>query len=108
MLASMGREHRLRILHISDLHARESTDWRRRRVLGTAWEENLAALRQDGPFDLVCVTGDLAFSGEAAEYASVTDFLDVTLQGLDCSWCLATTTCAAIPSARHGRNCAGS
>jgi tetratricopeptide (TPR) repeat protein len=82
MLASMGREHTLRILHVSDLHARGSMDWRRRRVLGTAWEENLAALREDGPFDLVCMTGDLAFSGEAAEYAEVTAFLDLTLQRL--------------------------
>jgi tetratricopeptide (TPR) repeat protein len=85
MLVSMGREHTLRVLHISDLHARGSMDWRRRRVLGTAWEENLAALRQDGPFDLVCMTGDLAFSGEAAEYAEVTAFLDLTLQSLGVS-----------------------
>jgi tetratricopeptide (TPR) repeat protein len=85
MLVSMGREHTLRVLHISDLHARGSMDWRRRRVLGTAWEENLAALRQDGPFDLVCMTGDLAFSGEAAEYAEVTAFLDLTLGALGVS-----------------------
>ncbi|MCG8458912.1 MAG: metallophosphoesterase [Holophagales bacterium] len=52
---------RLRILHISDLHARgdrENERWRRRRVLGDAWEENLETLLQDGGFDLVCFTGD--------------------------------------------------
>ena len=55
--------HRLRILHLSDLHARgprETGTWRRRRVLGDAWERNLADLLQDGPIDLVCFTGDAA------------------------------------------------
>jgi hypothetical protein len=37
--------HRLRVLHISDLHERgvlEKERWRRYRVLGDAWERNLA------------------------------------------------------------------
>ncbi|MFY9825752.1 MAG: hypothetical protein WAM82_30540, partial [Thermoanaerobaculia bacterium] len=39
--------HRLRILHISDLHERgprEKETWRRRRVLGDAWDRNLTEL----------------------------------------------------------------
>jgi formylglycine-generating enzyme required for sulfatase activity/3',5'-cyclic AMP phosphodiesterase CpdA len=85
MLVSMAREHTLRILHLSDLHARGSREpapWRRRRVLGPAWEQNLDALREDGSFDLLCMTGDLAFSGDASEYAEVTDFLMATLDRL--------------------------
>ncbi len=45
--------YRLRILHLSDLHERgpdrEREPWRRRRVLGSAWEANLDELRRDGP-----------------------------------------------------------
>jgi tetratricopeptide (TPR) repeat protein len=82
MLAAVSQEYPLRILHISDLHARGTADWRRHQVLGPAWDENLDALRADGPFDLVCMTGDLAFSGQAHEYAEVTDFLDAMLQRL--------------------------
>jgi 3',5'-cyclic AMP phosphodiesterase CpdA/tetratricopeptide (TPR) repeat protein len=51
-------------------------------VLGDAWSANLDALRDGGLFDLVCMTGDLAFSGQAHEYAAVTDFLDAMLQRL--------------------------
>ena len=36
-------------------------------VLGKAWEQNLDALLEGGPVDIVCFTGDLAQSGEAAE-----------------------------------------
>ncbi len=47
--------HRLRIHHFSDLHARgprENESWRRRRVLGTAWQDLLARLAKDRPVDL--------------------------------------------------------
>lgn len=56
-------DYRLRLLHISDLHERgprESESWRRRRVLGPAWERNLDEIKAAGPFDLVCFTGDAA------------------------------------------------
>jgi|GEM_PF-1294958 len=69
--------HRLRILHLSDLHERgprESEPWRRRRVLGDGWADHLGVLLQDGPIDLVCFTGDAADWGLAEEYAAVTDF----------------------------------
>jgi hypothetical protein len=78
--------HRLRILHLSDLHERgprESEPWRRRRVLGDAWMENLGVLIQDGPIDLVCFTGDAADWGLAEEYAQVTDFLNGLLARLN-------------------------
>ena len=69
---------RLRILHLSDLHARggrESERWRRRRVLGAAWEQNLDALLEDGPIDLVCFTGDAADFGKREEFVEAGEFL---------------------------------
>ena len=77
--------HRLRILHISDLHERgprEKETWRRRRVLGDAWDRNLAELLQDGPVDLVCFTGDAADWGREEEYGPVTDFFTALLDRL--------------------------
>lgn len=63
--------HSLRILHISDLHIRgprETDRARRNRVLGPKWRDNLLQLCEDGPFDLVAFTGDVAFSGADDEY----------------------------------------
>ncbi|KYG10933.1 hypothetical protein BE21_58480, partial [Sorangium cellulosum] len=77
------REHRLRVLHISDLHVRgprETEAWRRRRVLGEAWERNLDDLVKDGiPIDLVCFTGDVADHGTSEEYGPATEFVEATL-----------------------------
>jgi tetratricopeptide (TPR) repeat protein/predicted MPP superfamily phosphohydrolase len=78
-------EHRIRILHLSDLHERgprEGEIWRRRRVLGEAWERNLDAIAEDGAVDLVCFTGDAADWGLAAEYEAATEFLDAALARL--------------------------
>ncbi len=56
-------EYTIRIFHISDFHQKPSDDWRRRRVLGKEWEDNLSKIVADGkPVDLVCFTRDLAFS----------------------------------------------
>jgi tetratricopeptide (TPR) repeat protein/predicted MPP superfamily phosphohydrolase len=83
------KAHRLRILHVSDLHLRSRAEepdaWRRRRVLGEAWEKNLDAVRRHGPIDLLCFTGDLVQSGKAEEYAALTDFVEAMLTrlGLD-------------------------
>jgi 3',5'-cyclic AMP phosphodiesterase CpdA len=70
---------RIRILHLSDLHERgprEAESWRRRRVLGSAWEDNIKTLTEEGPIDLVCFTGDLADWGLAEEYARATEFFE--------------------------------
>ena len=76
-------QHRLRILHLSDLHCVAKDDWRRRRVLGDAWLKNLDDLLADGaPVDLVCFTGDLAYHGQEDEYACAADFLLATLERL--------------------------
>ncbi len=75
----MNNTHlRLRLLHLSDLRVRAGhggNPWRRRRVLGQAWEANLEALLEDGPFDLVCFTGDAADRGKAEELEEAGEFL---------------------------------
>ena len=61
--------HRLRILHISDLHIGKEghgvAAWRMGRVLGASWLDNLKTIAADGNPDIVCFTGDLAQSGKA-------------------------------------------
>ena len=75
--------HRLRILHVSDLHAAAASDWRREKVLGQAWLRNLDALLEDGrPVHLVSFTGDLANKGSGLEYGPGAEFLLATLEHL--------------------------
>lgn len=88
-------EHRLSILHISDLHARsvdvgelpeKARDKRRReverearsraKVLGKEWDGNLRELFPDAPPDLVCFTGDVADWGLRAEYRELQAFVE--------------------------------
>jgi len=95
-------EHRLSILHVSDLHARsmevdelpEVLRERRRgqvrreaasraRVLGEAWRLNLRAMYSNGERpDLVCLTGDVADWGLASEYAKATELVDELMRVL--------------------------
>jgi predicted MPP superfamily phosphohydrolase len=91
-------DHRLRILHLSDLHLRgprETERERRNRVLGASWFANLVELRSDGAFDLVAFTGDIAFAGALDEYlelvrrvrddGTAATWLDDTLAAIGCS-----------------------
>ncbi|APR86604.1 Adenylate cyclase [Minicystis rosea] len=74
--------YRFGILHISDIHIRADEGpggWRRRRVLGEAWERNLGEILEDGPIDLIAFTGDLAQSGKAEEYERLTPFVEALL-----------------------------
>lgn len=78
----------LRILHISDLHARGLRDskraWKRAQVLGDEWLRNLDELASDGrAFDLVVFTGDIADWGLTEDYADATQFVEATLERLD-------------------------
>lgn len=78
-------DYHLRVLHISDLHAKATADeesWRRSRVLGPSWEENLERIVASGDIDLVCFTGDVADSGSAAEYDAATTFVSFLLSAL--------------------------
>jgi tetratricopeptide (TPR) repeat protein len=79
-------EHTLTLLHLSDLHQDAMTSWRRRRVLGDAWKRNLDEMAGEGDYDLVCFTGDAAFSGQAAEYERATDFFGAVLERLGLGW----------------------
>ncbi|HEY2292995.1 MAG TPA: metallophosphoesterase, partial [Thermoanaerobaculia bacterium] len=81
-------EHTLTLLHLSDLHVRlsERSAWRRRWVLGDAWKKNLDALCAEGPFDLVCFTGDVAFAGKPQEYYQATEFFQSVLDRLGLGW----------------------
>ncbi|KYF79793.1 hypothetical protein BE11_23900 [Sorangium cellulosum] len=75
----------MRILHVSDLHERgprEREHWRRRRVLGEAWERNLDEISRGGAIDLVCFTGDVADWGTPGEYEAATAFFERLLARL--------------------------
>jgi 3',5'-cyclic AMP phosphodiesterase CpdA len=58
----------IRILHLSDFHLREKTRWDSDPVLdGLA--ETIRRIVAEGPKPgVVAITGDIAFSGKAAEY----------------------------------------
>ncbi len=77
---------RLRILHLSDLHMgqeRGAGRWRLRDVLGDAWRDNLDAIAQDHQVDLVCFTGDLAFSGKPEQYREASEAIAFLLRQLN-------------------------
>lgn len=77
---------KFRLLHISDLHSRGSREaeaWRRRRVLGDSFWQNLEDLQSDGAFDLLCFTGDLGDWGQPDEYETGASFLTELLTRLD-------------------------
>ncbi|WP_437307900.1 metallophosphoesterase [Sorangium sp. So ce388] len=86
-MAARQERHRLRILHLSDLHERVELGWmnderkakvrahaaQRHRVLGSPLQRVLAELRANArPIDLVCFTGDVADWGLPEEYARAT------------------------------------
>ena len=85
----MKMQHRLRILHLSDLHARVELGWMkperkalirsnhaaRMRVLGEPLMSALSEIRAEGAVDLLCFTGDLADWGLAQEYVKMADTL---------------------------------
>ena len=75
----------LRILHLSDLHMgqeRGAGRWRLQDVLGQAWRDNLDVIAQGGPVDLVCFTGDLAFSGKPEQYREAGEAIEFLLRQL--------------------------
>ncbi len=76
---------RFRLLHLSDLHVRadrEMESWRQRQLLGPAWEANLEAMLEDGPFDLVCFAGDATYQGRPEELEEAGDCLLALIERL--------------------------
>lgn len=64
-----------RILHLSDLHAREKSQWSTTPILKEAKKAILAEAGKVN-VDLVVFTGDIAFSGKKAEYEIAQAWLD--------------------------------
>lgn len=62
-------------LHISDVHMRPQDKWAQDIVM-RAMCNDIDAERKNGVVDFILVTGDLAYSGKAHEYALVASFLD--------------------------------
>src|SRR5262245_27800744 len=83
MEESLAEQYRVRILHLSDLHARVPLEWMttqrkllirsqkpaRERVIGASLENELADIVNEAPVDLVCFTGDVADWGLEQEYS---------------------------------------
>ena len=63
-------------LHISDFHLRVGREWAQDVVLDEMCRHIEHQRNSDTPFDFVLVTGDIAFSGQADEYAIVGRFFD--------------------------------
>jgi len=92
----MDELHHIRILHLSDLHARVALDWMpdkrknlirlqktsRERVLCSWFQETLAAVAREAPIDLVCFTGDIADWGLEAEYEQASRVLQTVIDVL--------------------------
>ena len=66
----------IRWLHISDLHLRESGVWSQDAVLAAMLDDVSRRMAAGIVFDFVLVTGDLAYSGQASEYALVEKFIE--------------------------------
>ena len=63
-------------LQISDIHMRRRDEWSQDVILCALTTSISDAAIENGGFDFVLVTGDLAFSGQAEEYELVKRFLD--------------------------------
>jgi predicted MPP superfamily phosphohydrolase len=70
----------LRVLHLSDLHARAEWKVDQQEIVAAALDD-AERLAQTQPFDLVVVSGDLAFAGQPDEYEIVRAILLEPLSG---------------------------
>src|SRR5438105_13226249 len=57
----------IRIVHLSDLHINQNSEFEQR-VLIDALLEDLEQITVKGPIDLIVFTGDLASTGKASEF----------------------------------------
>jgi tetratricopeptide (TPR) repeat protein/predicted phosphodiesterase len=89
-------EHKLRVLHVSDLHERVELDWMddkrknqirsgaagRYRVLGNNLKNALNTVLESGKVDLVCFSGDIADWGLPEEYKAANSRINMILETL--------------------------
>ncbi|HNI58888.1 MAG TPA: AAA-like domain-containing protein [Pseudomonadota bacterium] len=77
----MGKDRRIRWLHLSDFHQGVNRLDQKTEVpeLLRRLQSDLETLHRDGPIDLVLFTGDLTQSGEAKQFESLGTFLDLLL-----------------------------
>ena len=66
----------IRWLHISDFHLRESETWSQDAVLAAMLNDIRRRVAEGPAFDFILATGDLAFSGQEAEYVLFETFID--------------------------------
>ncbi len=79
----MPNNHKLRILHISDLHIRPKDEFDQSVVLDPLIQR-VAKDRESGLTpEIVAVTGDIAFSGKQEEYEAANVFFDNLLASFD-------------------------
>lgn len=96
-VTNMSTSHHVRILHLSDVHFRSAEgdlpaarieqvkreEFKRMRVLGKAWSNNLLeVVASTPPVDIVCITGDIADWGLSQEYVPATAFIEGLLSSL--------------------------
>lgn len=88
--ASSRQEFRVRVLHLSDAHFRSDKGalppervaqvrreaWKRYRVLGDGFRDEIRRVAQTAPPDIVCFTGDVADWGLPHEYDEATPFFE--------------------------------
>jgi predicted phosphohydrolase len=82
---TVHRQRTLRILHLTDLHMQARPGpaaVRETEALGEPWRRHLKTIQDHAAIDVVCVSGDLTWSGSAAEFDAAGIFLDSTLRQL--------------------------
>ncbi|MEM6456438.1 MAG: metallophosphoesterase, partial [Acidobacteriota bacterium] len=80
---ALRMDETIRLLHLSDLHAREGTAWDANRVRQTLIEDLNDPARADLRPDLVLFTGDLAWAGKPEQFERGWTFLDAVLKACD-------------------------
>lgn len=75
----LANAKKVRWLHISDFHFKRGTSYDRDVVLNALIESLPAVFQRLGKPDVIFATGDIAFSGSAAEYEGASSFFDEVL-----------------------------
>ncbi|MEM6457418.1 MAG: NACHT domain-containing protein, partial [Acidobacteriota bacterium] len=82
-MVSQADGRTIRLLHVSDLHARASTAWDAERPARTLVDNLTTQVAQGRRPDLVLFTGDLAWAGRPEEFAQGWRFLEEVLDACE-------------------------